>query len=143
MLGLTDEHRALARTATEFAAARDLQGEARKLLEGAGTAVPSYWCELADLGWLGLNVPERFGGQGFGLLETAVVLERLATRLAPGPLLPTLIAATVLSHQDDPGTTPLPDLVDGSRLAAVGLDRAPDGSVHVYGGAAADLLLLP
>jgi alkylation response protein AidB-like acyl-CoA dehydrogenase len=93
MLGLTDEHRALAETADAFAVARDLQGEARKLVDGSATELPSYWAELADLGWLALNVPERLGGQGYGLLETAVVLERLAAHLAPGPLLPTLIAA--------------------------------------------------
>jgi 3-oxochol-4-en-24-oyl-CoA dehydrogenase len=148
MLGLTDEHRALAEAADAFAAARDQQGEARELLDGSAARLPSYWAELADLGWLGLNVPERLGGQGYSLLETAVVLERLAMHVAPGPLLPTLIAATVLAECGDKAVQAahLPDLVDGSRLGAVvvrGSNGAADKPVHVYGGAAADLLLLP
>ena len=33
------------------------------------------WKEMAAQGWLGIHLPEEFGGQGFGLFELAVLLE--------------------------------------------------------------------
>ena len=40
---------------------------------------------MAELGWLGLAVPEQFGGSGFGLPELVVVIEELngVVRLCP------------------------------------------------------------
>ncbi|MEU7837028.1 acyl-CoA dehydrogenase family protein [Nonomuraea sp. NPDC049129] len=42
------------------------------------------WAELAKGGWLGLAVPEEFGGGGQGLLELAVATETLAASGAAG-----------------------------------------------------------
>ncbi|MEU4578555.1 acyl-CoA dehydrogenase family protein [Nonomuraea sp. ATR24] len=42
------------------------------------------WDELAKGGWLGLAVPERFGGGGQGLLELAVATETIAASGAAG-----------------------------------------------------------
>lgn len=46
---------------------------------------PASWRRVADLGWLGLSVPEEAGGAGFGLLEEAVVAEETGRSLYPGP----------------------------------------------------------
>ena len=43
------------------------------------------WSEIAELGWLGLSVPEESGGAGFGFIEEAVVFEELGRALYPGP----------------------------------------------------------
>ena len=37
-----------------------------------------YWQELADNGWLGVAIPEEYGGEGMGMLEMAIVIEELA-----------------------------------------------------------------
>jgi alkylation response protein AidB-like acyl-CoA dehydrogenase len=58
-----------------------LRREARSLLEGRE---PS-WQELAELGWLGVSVPEEHGGAGLGFLEEAVLLEELGRALQAGP----------------------------------------------------------
>ena len=41
---------------------------------------------MAELGWLGILVPERYGGLGLGLAEMAIVAQGLARALAPEPL---------------------------------------------------------
>jgi alkylation response protein AidB-like acyl-CoA dehydrogenase len=64
------------------------------------------WKELADLGWLGLSVPEDVGGAGFGFLEEAVLFEELGRSLFPGPYLSTVALA-------------LPALVESEHLTAV------------------------
>jgi alkylation response protein AidB-like acyl-CoA dehydrogenase len=108
---------------------------------------------MADLGWLGIHLPEEYGGSGGGLLELAVVLDELGRQVAPGPFLPTVLASAVI---DQCGTTEqkerlLPGLADGTRTAALGLGT-PDltladgtlqgGAGTVLGGAGADLILL-
>jgi len=37
----------------------------------------AMWKEMAQLGWLGLALPEEHGGSGLGMVETALVLEEL------------------------------------------------------------------
>ena len=49
--------------------------------------------EAAALGWLGLHVPEEFGGSGYGLEELVVVVEELGRGLAPGAFVPTVVAS--------------------------------------------------
>ena len=39
------------------------------------------WTQMAEQGWLGILVPERFGGQDLGCAEMAVVAEELARTL--------------------------------------------------------------
>ena len=59
--------------------------------------LPEFWDALAEPGWLGLHVDEAYGGAGYGLVEQAVVLEELGRAGAPGPYVPTAIAAAVLA----------------------------------------------
>ena len=90
-------------------------------LDGAADEVPPFWSEVAGLGWLGLHVPEEHGGQGFGLAELAVVVEELGHAVAPGPFLPTVVAAATILEAGTPAQRGalLPGLVDGSHVAAV------------------------
>ncbi|MBW8487563.1 acyl-CoA dehydrogenase [Actinomadura parmotrematis] len=120
-IGLTEEH-------------RELAAAARGLAERHGGA-PALRAELA-----GLHLPAEHGGQGYGLLEQAVVLEELGRALTPGPYAPTVLAAAAIAAGGgaDLRADVLPGLADGSRAAAVGLGGAP-----VLGAPGADVFLLP
>jgi alkylation response protein AidB-like acyl-CoA dehydrogenase len=54
---------------------------------------PGSWAELAELGWLGVSVPEDEGGAGLSFLEEAVLLEELGRALYPGPYFSTVALA--------------------------------------------------
>lgn len=61
----------------------------------------SSWGEIAELGWLGLSVPEADGGAGFGFIEEAVVFEELGRGLYPGPYFATVgLALPALAGTD-------------------------------------------
>ena len=64
-----------------------LRQEARSFL--AERAEPA-WSELAELGWLGVSVPEEQGGAGLGFLEEAVLFEELGRALYAGPYFATV-----------------------------------------------------
>jgi alkylation response protein AidB-like acyl-CoA dehydrogenase len=128
-LSITDEHVSLAQSVRGFLAARGALASARRALDGTVGELPPFWEEMAKTGWLGLHLPEEHGGQGYGLLELAIVVEELGAVVAPGPFLPTVIASAVL---DECGAAQwLPGLADGSTPAAVGLG----GSLVLSGGA--------
>ncbi|ORA15776.1 acyl-CoA dehydrogenase [Mycobacterium arosiense] len=114
------------------------------------------WAELAELGLLGIAVPERYGGSGAGLYEQAVVCEELARELGAVPYLPTacLAAEAVLASGDDAACADLlPGLVAGELTATLadGTGRAerqgPNWVIsgefpHVPDGADAHIVLV-
>ena len=53
---------------------------------------PVMWQKMADLGWMGLALPEEFGGVGGGMIDLALVLEEMGRGLLPGPFFSTVAA---------------------------------------------------
>jgi alkylation response protein AidB-like acyl-CoA dehydrogenase len=153
-IGVTEDHEALASSVRGWAERAGLRASAREALDGPETR-PTWWQALAEQGLLGLGVSEEQGGSGAGGVELCVVVEELGRAFAPGPVLPTLTAALVLSQAGGTAAKELlPGIVDGSQTAAVAVDsvlvaeHTDDGLVvsgtadHVPGGALADLLVL-
>jgi 3-oxochol-4-en-24-oyl-CoA dehydrogenase len=141
-IAISDDHLELAGVATAFLERTGARAEARALLDAPEESLPAAWKEMADLGWLGLHLPEAHGGSGFGLQELVVVLEALGAAIAPGPFLPTVWASAVIAAAGSTAqqSTHLPGLADGSVRAAVGTDQA---SGLVLGAGLAELFLVP
>lgn len=59
---------------------------------------PSLWQKMADLGWLGLAIPEEYGGQGLGVTYLGIVSEELGRAVAPVPFHSTMTAALAIGH---------------------------------------------
>ncbi|MBK6312513.1 MAG: acyl-CoA dehydrogenase [Candidatus Microthrix sp.] len=151
-IAITEDHQALGATVADLADKRQLLEANRSLLEASEENLPAAWDEIAKLGWLGLHVPEAYGGSGFGLEELVVVVEELARKVAPGPFVPTVIASAAIAASGGEAACAnlLPGLADGSRTAAVALGATAtlDGSSVsgsagvVLGGGLANLLLI-
>jgi 3-oxochol-4-en-24-oyl-CoA dehydrogenase len=152
-IAITEDHRALAQSVSDFLAKSQSRSAARALLEGGEADVPAFWAELSALGLLGLHVGEERGGSGYGLPETLVVAEQIGRHLTPGPFVPTVVTSAVLAAA---GTTELqerllPGLADGSLLGAFALGgdaTFSDGMATgiaglVLSGHLADVLLVP
>jgi alkylation response protein AidB-like acyl-CoA dehydrogenase len=146
-LSIIDEHVALAGSVRGFLSARGALASARQTLDGPRGELPPFWEEMAKTGWLGLHLPEAVGGQGYGLLELAIVVEELGAVVAPGPFLPTVLVSAVLAELG--ADQWLPGLADGSTPAALGLGGSLSsdqgllsGDAGVIPGAATAKLLL-
>lgn len=70
----------------------------RALAEDRRGESETMWKEMAQLGWLGLSLPEDAGGSGLGMVETAIVLEELGRAACPGPYAPTVLAASAIAR---------------------------------------------
>jgi alkylation response protein AidB-like acyl-CoA dehydrogenase len=81
------------------------------------------WKEMAQLGWLGLSLPEDAGGAGLGMVETAILLEELGRAAYPGPYAPTMLAATAIERAGAPAQRArwLPAIAGGATRATVAL----------------------
>ena len=152
-IALADEHQELTRVATAFLESNAAREASRALLEAQSEPLPAFWKEMAALGWMGLHIDEAHGGQGFGLPELSVVVEALGFALAPGPFLPSAVAAAAIAEAGSAATREafLPGLADGSRVGGVGLggdlswgrDRGLEGSAGlVLGGELAHLIVV-
>ncbi|MFI7533089.1 acyl-CoA dehydrogenase [Streptosporangium sp. NPDC049376] len=160
-IGLGEEHRELRESVIGWAA-RNIPPEVlRAAVQAPQETRPAFWTSLAAQGLLGLHLPEEYGGSGYGLLETAVAVEALGERVAPGPLLPTVLASAVILASDGKARAELlPGLADGTLTGAVALTRPSAGSLTgtrgedgtltvggvvepLLGGTLADVLVLP
>src|SRR5947208_14184903 len=103
-IAITDDHQALASTAAEFLQKREARRASRDLLETETEPMPAMWDDIINLGWLGLHVPEEFGGSGYGIEELVVVVEELSKAVAPGPFVPTVIASAVIAAAGNKAT---------------------------------------
>ncbi|MFD6673411.1 acyl-CoA dehydrogenase [Rhodococcus zopfii] len=152
-IGLSDEDRELRDSVRGWAARHSTPAVIREAVEAKTETRPQYWDSLAELGMLGLHLPEEVGGAGFSLLETGIVAEELGRAMVPGPFLPTVIVSAVLNAAGR--TDDLAGLADGSLSGAVSLQPGRlritrDGdtatlsgtSSQVLGGQIGDVFLL-
>jgi alkylation response protein AidB-like acyl-CoA dehydrogenase len=151
-IAISEDHRSLTETASDFLTKREARGAARALLEAEEEGLPPFWGDLVQLGWLGLHLPEEHGGSGYGLEELVVVVEELGRAVAPGPFIPTVIVSATLDAVADEATKArlLPGLADGTTFGAPALggsvtiaDGTASGSLGaVLGGGFAHVLLV-
>ncbi|MBN3458163.1 acyl-CoA dehydrogenase [Mycobacterium sp. DSM 3803] len=115
---------------------------------------PFYWKAAADQGLQGVHLSESVGGQGFGILELAIVLAEFGYGAVPGPFVPSAIASALIAA-NDPDAKILGELASGDAIAAYAIDsgltatRHGDGLVirgearAVPAAAQASILVLP
>ncbi|WP_413098242.1 acyl-CoA dehydrogenase family protein [Streptomyces sp. Inha503] len=120
---LTEEQDELAATVRHLLARRSDSGAVRRAVARAPGYDESLWRTLCDqVGVASLAIPERYGGAGFTLVETHVVLEQLGAALTPSPLLGSGVLAAqalLLSGNEEACARLLPGIADGTRVAAV------------------------
>ncbi len=158
-IGIGEDHEELRRTVRRWLEARCAPEVPRALLDAEKETLPPFWDELGDQGWLAVHLAEDQGGQGFGFLELAVVVEELARAVAPGPVISTALAAAVVAAAGPgPSGALLRRLASGELPAALALpgsghlEASPDGDGvltvsgtlrPVQGAGVARLLLAP
>ncbi len=82
----------------------------------------SMWRQMADMGWLGVLIPEESGGLGLGFAAAAIIAEQMGRALYPEPYSASAVGATLaLLHGDNPGLKQrlLPRLAAGEIIAGL------------------------
>ncbi len=121
-LVLNEEQKLLRQAAKDFANARSPITRARKLRGTEEAYSREVWKEMAELGWLGLTIDEEHGGAGLGHRYLMVVLEELGAKLAPEPMISTvLLGATAIERGGSLALQKehLPAIAKGERIFAL------------------------
>jgi len=92
-LDLSDEQLALQGMVRDVCAAASPIEVVRAMEDDARGYPDALWKQLAEVGLLGIRIPESYGGAEQGLLETAIAYEELGRALAPTPHLASCIFA--------------------------------------------------
>jgi len=92
-----------------------------------------YWEALAADGWLGVTVPEEYGGAGLGMLEMSIIVEELSRTGGQGGLLfvltPVFGGISIERHgTDEQKETYLPGIADGDMRFCMALTEATAGT---------------
>jgi len=87
------EQKELQDQARKFLAEKCPPRVVRNVLEGKDSYDRDLWKALAGMGFLGVSIPEKFGGAGAGYLELCVIAEEIGRALAPVPFASTVCLA--------------------------------------------------
>jgi alkylation response protein AidB-like acyl-CoA dehydrogenase len=140
---LTEEQAFFVETTHRFLEAECSISAVRDLEDDPAGYDPKVWAQGAQLGWTSLLVPEADGGGSLsedGLLDLVLVAEEMGHVVAPGPLGPVNVVASVLGRVGSPEQKAevLPGLLTGERVAAWCGARPvrgrPDGGAFVLSG---------
>ncbi|MCZ6784492.1 MAG: acyl-CoA dehydrogenase family protein, partial [Proteobacteria bacterium] len=94
--GFTEEQDLLRQEVRKFLDGQCPIEVVRRIAETPDGYSTEQWKQLAELGWLGLVIPERYGGSDLGWEELVVLLEETGRTLFPAPLVSTTLAASAI-----------------------------------------------
>jgi len=148
--GFSEEQELLRAEVRKFLDQNAPLSRVREITEAGDSTDPHLWNRMAELGWVGLTIPEEYGGVGLDLETLIVVLEETGRSLFPSPLISTVLASKAIERfgDDDQKTRWLPGLADGTKIgtfaflertdmltpSGVELSAKPDGDELILSG---------
>ncbi len=86
------------------------------------------WSYMTEMGWAGINIPEKYDGLDFGFKGLGIIMEEAGRTLTASPLLSTVVLGAnsiVLGGSDEQKSTILPKVASGDCILALAVDEGP------------------
>ena len=101
--GFSEEQDMLRKSARDFLVKESPITYVRRMMEDDVGYSEEVWRKMAALGWMGLILPESYGGAGMNMVDLVVVLEEMGRMVMPGPFFATVLlgALAVLEGGND------------------------------------------
>ncbi len=122
--GFTEDQEALRDATRKFLDNECPTTFVRKMMADDTAHATELWKKIAELGWLGIIVPEEFGGSGGNFLDLVVILEEAGKSLLPGPFFATaLLGSTAILAGGSAAqkSAILPKVVEGNHILTLAL----------------------
>ena len=112
----SEEQTMLLETAMDFCRDNSPPDAVRRQIAEEHSTSAEIWRQMADLGWLGISIPEEYGGLGLSMADVVPVVESMGRHLMGSPFLATTLAvqALVTSGSETQRQTWLPELATGT-----------------------------
>lgn len=120
----SDDQKQLRDQARRYLAEHSPPKAVRSVLEGEAAYDKALWKGLAEMGFLGVAIPEEFGGAGAGHLELCVIAEEIGRVLAPVPFASSIYLAAeaiMLAGSDAQKKKWLPKIASGEAIGTLAL----------------------
>src|SRR5256885_5247675 len=120
----SDEQKQLRNEARKFLAEKCSSKAVRVVLDGKEPYDRGLWKGLAEMGFLGVAIPEQFGGAGAGHLELCVIAEEMGRAIAPVPFSSTVYLAAealLIAGSDAQKQKWLPKIASGEAIGTLAL----------------------
>ena len=120
----SDDQKQLRDQARKFLAEKCSPKAVRVVLDGKADFDRELWKGLAEMGFLGVAIPEEYGGAGAGHLELCVIAEEMGRALAPVPFSSTVYLAAealLLAGSDAQKQKWLPKIASGEAIGTLAL----------------------
>jgi alkylation response protein AidB-like acyl-CoA dehydrogenase len=89
--GFSEEQELLRNTTRDFLAKECPMTYTRQMMEDDRGFSDDKWRKMAEQGWMGLLLPEAYGGSGLTFVDMVVVLEEMGRMVLPGPFFSTAV----------------------------------------------------
>ena len=115
-IGFTEEQIDMLGGAERFCREKSPMDKVRKLMETELGYDADVWAEIGALGWLGIAIPEEYGGIGLSLTEVVPVVEQMGRRMMHSPFVATTLAAQaiVVGGDENQNKRILPQIAEGA-----------------------------
>jgi alkylation response protein AidB-like acyl-CoA dehydrogenase len=117
--------------AREFLAGECPKSRTRELEKDGKGYDTGTWKRMAELGWMGLLLPEEYQGSGADLWDMVVLMEEMGRNILPGPFFPT-VALAALPIMDfgskDQQAEHLPRIASGEKIWTLAINEDPSDS---------------
>ena len=90
-LAFSEEQEMLKKMAYDFLTDKFPKTAVKEIEESELGYSPEIWKEMAELGWIGLVFPEKYGGGGMKFLDLTMLLEEMGRACLPGPYFSTVV----------------------------------------------------
>jgi alkylation response protein AidB-like acyl-CoA dehydrogenase len=120
----SDDQKQLRDEARKYLAEKSSPKAVREVLDGKAPYDKQLWKGLAEMGFLGVAIPESYGGAGAGHLELCVIAEEIGRALAPVPFSSTVYLAAealMLAGSDAQKAKWLPKIAAGEAIGTLAL----------------------
>ncbi|MCP1974894.1 alkylation response protein AidB-like acyl-CoA dehydrogenase [Bradyrhizobium elkanii] len=120
----SDEQKQMRDEARKFLSEQCPPKAVREVLDGKAPYDKALWKGLAEMGFLGVAIPEQFGGAGAGHLELCVIAEEMGRALAPVPFSSTVYLAAeaiLIAGSDAQKQKWLPKIAAGEAIGTLAL----------------------
>ena len=123
-LGFSEEQEMLRKTARDFLETECPTSLVKEMAEDEQGYTSELWSKMAELGWMGLALPEEYDGMGMSFLDLAVLLEEMGRACLPGPFFSTVVLGglTILeAGNEEQKKELLPKITAGETILAMAL----------------------
>ena len=129
-LSLSDFDEMLMKAAQDFLKRETPKLVIQDLLDTETGCTDAIWKKAAEMGWLGIIIPEKYGGMESNMVSAGVLFEALGTGPLPGPHFSSAILGSLIvmeAGSEDQKKAILPELADGKITLCLALTEADYG----------------